>query len=92
MIKKIQCILKQRDESSSQSLITLQIGSVHLTDEKQLEKKVNIIEDMFGCWIFNNVEYLRSIKLGYHGNVHTYKGYKTRQNYEKAITYTQRLD
>ena len=50
MIKKIQCILKQRDESSSQSLITLQIGSVHLTDEKQLEKKVNIIEDMFGCW------------------------------------------
>ena len=39
MIKKIQCILKQRVESSSQSVITLQIGSVHLTDEKQLEKK-----------------------------------------------------
>ena len=32
---KNQCILKQSDEISSQSVITaLQIGSVHLTDEK----------------------------------------------------------
>ena len=33
------------------------------------------MKDMFGCQIFDNMEYLRRKKeQGYHGNVHTYKG------------------
>ena len=81
--------------NSSQSVITtLQIGSVHLTETlwQKNKKTVNMIKDMFGRWMFDNVEYLgKKNKITLATYIHI-RGYKTRQNYKKAITCTRRLD